>query len=383
LNESNSFRKTPRILVFRIGELGDTLIALPALRAIRQAFPSAHVALLGNADDRGRHVTPQQILPDDGLIDNWISYPSDSQSGFADRVRLLAKLRRGHYDKLVYLAPRIRSRHDVHRDLFFFRLAGLTEVIGRNGFSSLPRTLGAPLAKVEHEADHLLHRLSLAGIPVPAPGGASFTLNFSEEEKRKAGSWWRENMPVFEGNQAVGFGPGSKWPSKVWPEERFLAVGKQLIKSRNVFPVVFGGPEDRDLGNRLLHGWGRGANAAGELSVRHAAIALSRCQIYVGNDTGTMHLAASVGTPCVAIMSALDWPGHWNPYGPGHTVLRRSVPCEGCLLKVCEREAMRCMKEITVEDVVNACESVLEAKSEGPRAEGGQSVDCSLLPLGS
>ena len=67
-------------------------------------------------------------------------------------------------------------------------------------------------------------------------------------------------------------------------------------------------------------------------------------------------------------MSALDWPGHWNPYGAGHTVLRRSVPCEGCLLKVCERERMRCLKEITVEDVVDACTTILL------RADGETSI---------
>ena len=63
-----------------------------------------------------------------------------------------------------------------------------------------------------------------------------------------------------------------------------------------------------------------------------------------------MHLAAAVGTPCVAIMSALDWPGRWVPYGQGHIVLRRSVPCEGCLLKVCDKEGMRCLKEIEIDE---------------------------------
>jgi ADP-heptose:LPS heptosyltransferase len=397
LNKSNSPEKAARILIFRIGELGDTLIALPALRAIKAAYPQAHLALLGNADDRGRHVRPQQLLPE-GLIDQWISYPSAGQGGFSERLHLLARLRRGRYDMLVYLAPRIRSASDVRRDLVFFRLAGIKDVIGQDGFSALPRSVGASLPRVEQEADHLLSRLSLDGIPVPAPGDATFDLNFTESEEQAVERWWQEKVPVFTGNRAVGFGPGSKWPSKVWPEDRFLEVGRRLIKSRNVFPIVFGGPEDRELGNRLLSAWGQGANAAGELSVRHAAAALRRCVMYVGNDTGTMHLAASVGTRCVAIMSALDWPGHWNPYGPGHTVLRRSVPCEGCLLKVCEREAMRCLTEISVEDVVTACEDMLGAERQGHSAESevqsgkgevqsgkgkGQQVNCSLLPVGS
>jgi heptosyltransferase-3 len=352
-----------RILIFRIGELGDTLIALPALRAVREAFPLAHIALLGNADNRGRHVTPQQILPAHDLIDEWISYPSDYRGAFSHRLRLLAKLRRGAFDTLIYLAPRIRRPADVRRDLLFFRLAGISNVIGQKGFAPLPRQSGEDLASVEHETDHLLNRLSLSGIVIPTPGAAKFPLQLTEDEKQSANLWWRENIRITGMGQIVGFGPGSKWPSKVWPEERFLEVGRRLIENQNIFPVVFGGPGDRKVAERLLNAWGRGANAAGELSVRPAAAALAQCRLYVGNDTGTMHLAAAVGTKCVAIMSALDWPGHWNPYGAGHTVLRRSVPCEGCLLKVCEREGMRCLKEISVEDVVEACEAMLTSLS--------------------
>lgn len=358
-------RAAGRVLVFRIGELGDTLIALPALRAIRDSFPLAHVALLGNADGRGRHIRPQQVLPPQGLVDEWISYPSDYRGAFSDRLGLLWKLRRGRYDTLVYLAPRRRADKAVRRDLLFFRLAGVRNVIGQQGFLPMPESLCGELPNVEHETDHLLRRLSLGGIPVPPTGKAQFKLELTEDEQRETGLWWQKNIP---GNvprnrvdRVVGFGPGSKWPSKVWPEERFLEVGHQLIQSRDVFPVVFGGSENRELGDRLINAWGRGANAAGELSVRQAAVALSDCRLYVGNDTGTMHLAAAVGTPCVAIMAAIDWPGHWNPYGAGHTVLRRSMPCEGCLLHVCEREAMRCLKEISVADVVSACIKTLSA----------------------
>jgi heptosyltransferase-3 len=191
----------------------------------------------------------------------------------------------------------------------------------------------------------------------------------THDEQSTTELWWHEQIPLNGAGSVIGFGPGSKWPSKVWPEERFAEVGRQLIEVRNVFPIVFGGPEDYELGERLLRTWGRGANAAGKLSVRQAAVALCRCAVYVGNDTGTMHLAAAVATPCIAVMSALDWPGHWNPYGAGHTVLRRSVPCEGCLLRVCDREGMRCLKEIAVEEVVDACLASLSRYGDGQKRQ--------------
>jgi ADP-heptose:LPS heptosyltransferase len=345
-----------RILVYRLGHLGDTLIALPSLAAIRKTFPNAHISLLSNFFSPAERVSPDHVIPD-GLIDEWLTYESgDSGSKPLEMLRLLVRLRRQRFDTLAYLAPRIRPERDVRRDLFFFRSAGIKQFLGERGFEALPARGANGLPSVAHEADHLLRRLSLSGIQVAEPGNARFDLELTESEQLEADGWLQRHVPsYFMSSCIVGFAPGSKWPSKVWPEERFVEVGRRLIESENIFPIVFGGAEDRPLGERLISQWGRGANAAGQLSVRLAAAALSHCKLYVGNDTGTMHLAAAVDTKCVVLMSALDWPGHWNPYGDGHRVLRRSVPCEGCLLQVCDKEGLRCLKEISVEDVIDAC----------------------------
>jgi ADP-heptose:LPS heptosyltransferase len=186
----------------------------------------------------------------------------------------------------------------------------------------------------------------------------------TSEEQSDGERWLHDQLIGYTATDLVGFGPGSKWPSKIWPEERFAAVGRRLIQEKNAYPLVFGGLEDRELANRLILGWGRGSNAAGVLPPRQAAAALARCAMYVGNDTGTMHLAAAVSTPCVAIMSAQDWPGRWNPCGDGHTVLRKQVRCEGCMLQVCELEGLRCLKEIAVDEVVNACIQILDRRRE-------------------
>ena len=350
--------RTKRILVFRVGELGDTLIALPSLHAIRNTYPHAHITFLGNVDSNSKNVTAQQTIPASGLIDDWLSY-SVNRAGWRglQSLSLMNRLRKGHFDTLVYLAPRLRKPKDIRRDLFFFRMAGITEVIGHHGFNMPIKIAGEPLPEAEHELDHLLHRLSLSGIEVPQ--NARIDLRLTSQEKNAADSWLRSEVNRLEERVLVGIGPGSKWPSKIWPEERFEEVGLQLIRDYGVYPIVFGGPEDRALADRLIKSWKDGAAAAGALTPRESAAALSQCVLYVGNDTGTMHLAAAVATPCVAIMSALDWPGRWVPYGPGHVVLRRSVPCEGCLLKVCDKEGMRCLKMIEVDEVVAACSQIL------------------------
>jgi hypothetical protein len=82
-----------------------------------------------------------------------------------------------------------------------------------------------------------------------------------------------------------------------------------------------------------------------------------------------MHLAASVGTRCVAVFSARDWPGRWHPYGPGHRVLRAAIDCEGCGLVECLDRKNECLHRITVSEVVAACELVLQEKLAQAKAE--------------
>jgi ADP-heptose:LPS heptosyltransferase len=352
-----------RILVYRIGSLGDTIVALPAFCAVRENFPNAFVALLNNAHEDSKRVMAQSVLPSEGLFDAWLTYPTgfSGTASLKERLKLLFELRSYKFDTLVYLAPRLRTRKQVKRDLFFFRLAGIQNFLGHHGLPSpLPQKENEkPLPLIEHEADHLLYRLSLSGLKTRASGEGSMDLRLSESELSKAQHWLEENCgEALDQNRLVAIAPGSKWQSKVWPEINFEKLGERLIREFNLFPVIFGGSEDRAGGERLIAKWKRGANAAGALNVRESAAALSYCRLLVGNDTGTMHLAAAVKTSCVVAFAAQDWPGRWYPYGKGHIVLREAVQCEGCMLKVCDKENL-CLTLIDVDRVFEACRQSL------------------------
>jgi ADP-heptose:LPS heptosyltransferase len=153
-------------------------------------------------------------------------------------------------------------------------------------------------------------------------------------------------------------------PAKRWPVDRYSAAVAKLIEMFDVWPVVFGGPEDKPLGDRLLGDWNRGYNAAGALGLRSAAAALKRSQLYLGNDTGTMHLAAAVDAPCVAIFSAREWPGAWYPECRQRRILRSDVECEGCGLEDCTKEKNRCLQLITVDQVVAVSAEILHQRTE-------------------
>jgi ADP-heptose:LPS heptosyltransferase len=314
----------------------------------------------------------RDLLPEGAVFDEVMLYEADSAGTDPWNVlELLPKLRQAHFDTLVYLAPRRRTRWQVCRDLAFFRLAGIRHFYAHRGFSSLPpRVPGSPLPLVEHEADHLLSRLALSGIPVPPPQERRIDLRLSGQELAAARGWLAQQLPADQLGKLIGVGPGAKMPSNVWPKERYIELVRALLSDPGVYPVVFGGGELSALGDRLVAAWGCGLNATGRLGVRQAAAALSHCKLFVGNDTGTMHLAAAAGTPCVGIYGARNWPGQWHPYGAAHRVLRRSVPCEGCGLFECIEHDMECLKQISVSEVVAACRAALkEAAPRSLRAE--------------
>ncbi len=357
-----------RILVFRIGQLGDTIVSLPAMWALREHFPDADLTLLCDRHPHRKFVLAADLLTGTGIFSRFISYRVDnSMPGRwrrgVEMVRLLVRLRRQRFDTLAYLAPSARTRSQVYRDRRFFAAAGITHFIGMSGFPDLPAKIdGMPLGATAPEADLLLARLEKDGIPVPAPGKGSLDLGLGDAEE-EAVRLWRSGLSPDGGRPWIAIGPGSKMPAKRWPAERFGEVVAQLITRFDVWPVVFGGEEDRPLGERLLRAWGRGYNAAGVLAIRAAAVALEQCLFYLGNDTGTMHLAATVGIPCVALFSARDRPGMWFPYGARQRVFRSQIDCEGCGLMECVERRNECLQRIRTDDVLEACEAVLTARA--------------------
>lgn len=359
---------TERILIFRTGSLGDTLVSVPALTALREHYSRSRLELLCDRQVGKAYVQARDILEGAKLVDDFLFYPVDS-SGLGKILKpsrmlcLIAQLRRRRYRKLIYLRQsRITSRQ-VARDLRFFRLAGIREIIGAEGFEALPEThQGHHLPRLPHEADMLLSRLLRSGVPIPEPGNARWDLNLVDKEKRAVEDWLPKHRPDGK-REWIAVGPGTKMPAKRWPVQRFEEVIAQLIEQEDIWPVVFGGPEEREVGLTLVSNWKRGYVAAGMLGIRPAMFALRRCKLFVGNDTGTMHMAAAVGVPCVAVFSSRDYPGKWEPYGAGHVVFRSQVDCEGCMLQECIHRRMECILSISIAQVKQACQEILNVKT--------------------
>lgn len=354
-----------RLLVFHVGSLGDTLVALPALWAVRDSYPQAHRVMLTKSPARGGIPVGRDILEGSGLFDDFLLFDGDHHAyghnlprwrKWWGALRLIARLRAGRFDLAVYLPPSVREPAQVRRDLLFFRLAGIACVVGAR----------PPHATGVLEAERLLARLDGSAIKAPSLPRARRDLALGEADRAALDRWLSPRLPPPGGHPWVAFAPGSNLPAKLWPTERFAAVGRALIERHDIWPVVVGGPEDRAMAGQLVQAWGRGLSAAGALPVRQSAALLERCRLFIGNDTGTMHLAASCDVPCVALFSARDMAGKWEPLGAPsvrHQVLRKEVPCAGCMLVRCEERDRLCMRLIEVDEVLAAASALLDTQS--------------------
>ena len=346
------------ILIFRTGQLGDTLVSVPALHAVKGKYPAVQITLLHDVHPSQRYVLASKVLEHSGLIDRFLYYdPADKQ--LWNLLQTILKIRNAKFDLLIYLPQSSRTLKQVHRDQFFFRLCGISKLVGFENFRELESPLNhkKPLPIVIHEADFLLNRLKTSGFAIPRISHGNVDLSMSHIEENAVDQWLKALRS--DGKRLwVGVGPGSKMEAKIWPEEKFFSVVEKLIQSFDVWPVVFGGPEDSEIGNRLIRKWGRGYVAAGHLGIREGIAALSRCEMFLGNDTGTIHMAVAAGIKCVGIYSARDYPGKWYPYGHGHRVLRKKMTCEGCMLENCKQHP-HCLTTISEEEVLRECKEII------------------------
>ena len=350
---------TKTILIFRTGQLGDTLVALPAIIAIKNSHPHHRLVLLTDVHNRTGYVSSWEVLEPLDIFDEVVFYrptTSGRYSLFA-LFSLVVKLRRIKPDCVVSLMP-VRSQVQAQRDHVFFRwFVGSRHYRSGGVTERPPANIDGTLPRLEPEWRRLLNIVD-GEIP---DLDMCFPRNLSKQDTT-------ETMRILSSEgvdierRLLAFGPGSKMPAKKWPLENYLELGKRLLnRFSNVSIVVVGGKEDREIGDTLVANWGgaRTYNIVGQLSVRQAASALQNCTCYIGNDTGTMHLAASVGTPCVALFSARDYPGLWEPYGSGHVILRHDTKCAGCMLTVCNEFDNACLKRIKVEEAYHAACTIL------------------------
>lgn len=375
-----SLRGDPEnILLYRTGRLGDFVNAIPAMRVIRNRFPKARITLLTTSSTMksmqavtSRYVADPEKLPwlrfvTPSIVDDACVFSMRSTVAALRQVRRYVKRRR---PDCVFLLPfageGFRGRM---KKLALLRLAGARGPIygWRMTWSRsfMPHAQFRAMRAFEHQVVATINAVAeCPTIPPVRPMEISFELAIPEQDRL----WMSAKLERlgWTSERVVAVIPGAPFEHKRWPIENYIRLCRELRAKWSTKFVVLAIKADELLARRLCESLGADAlNLAGQTSITQMAAVFERCVLCVGNDSGPGHVASAVGCPCVTVMSAMDFPGYWDPWNSPDLVVRHSVPCEFCLsAERCPLGTNACIEGIPADEVLQKCEAVLRAVGE-------------------
>jgi heptosyltransferase III len=299
--------QTKNILVYRLGSLGDMIIALPCFHLVRKAYPHAKIFILTNQPISGKAAPAMAIFENSGLCDEAISYPVGTRNlGQLAEVRRI--IRQLNPQTIINLTAS-RGLAKSLRDYFFLRSCGAGKIIGTPfSWSALhvPRTADGGYAP---ESERLAARLDMLG-NVDLTATDSWNLGLTQEERNLGAK-----LVPADQNNFIAVSVGTKLLAKDWGEENWGKFISQLSKQvPGATLLLLGSADEWERSERLGQLWsGARINLCGKTSPRVSAAILEHTRLFIGHDSGPMHLASAVGIPTVGIFSWNNPPGQWFP----------------------------------------------------------------------
>lgn len=345
------------VLIYRLGSLGDAIVALPSLRVIAHTYPDARRCMLTNMRFSAKSAPMEQVYKNTGLIHDYIHYPINLTN---PRIILsiFRRIRYFHPDILVYLtAPRGQVR--ILRDALFFKLCGIKKIIGLPLSKKLQCPSYVGNGMYEYEGDRLLRCLQrLNTSTVNTRSQSSYDLGLNSIKDNYTQSVLDElgtNVPF------IAVSIGAKVNVKDWEDENWSVLIRKLGQTLNDWGLVMiGSSDEKERCAKLLSNWPeKHLNLCGHTNIKEAALILKKAKAFVGHDSGPMHLASAVGTRCVAIFSSRNFPGEWFPPGEHNKILYKKISCMGCRRNFCNDLKKRCILSISVDNVYDQLVSIL------------------------
>jgi heptosyltransferase-3 len=381
--EGMAKKKMGRVLLYRLGSLGDMLVALPALHLVARAFPDAERRMLTNIPVSTKAPAAAAILAESGLVQGYVRYVVGTRS-VVELARLWWTIARWRPEVLVYLGS-ARGVEAARRDARFFRLCGVRRIVGvpltegmqRNFYGAATGGKNQAMGdgNLEPEAARLVRCIGELGAvgEIGDPGRlsdpASWNLGLTKAEQATAA---RVIGDEALGIESLAVSVGTKVQAKDWGKENWRALlGKIAAEFPGRALLLAGAEEESEASEFAAEGWranggGVVVNLCGKLTPRESAAAIARARLFVGHDSGPMHLAAAVGTSVVAIFAARNIPRQWFPFGKQHRVVYHRVECWGCGLEACIEQQKKCLMSIGVDEVMEVVREQLEVSKPTP-----------------
>jgi len=351
-----------KILVRATNWVGDAIMSIPALAVIRGRFPHAEVVILARP-------WVADLYRDQGFLDRLILFDHTGRhSGFLGLERLAVELRRDEFDLAILLPNSFQSVWIAWRAAIPQRIGYARDA--RSWLLTQPVPLPRPGEIPPHEPFYYLELLRRIGLfkelhPIERIGLRidSAARDRAEETLRRAG--------CRSGAFRIALAPGAAYGSaKCWPPDRFAALASRLIADFDADVILFGTSSERVVAEKIAAGMRRlPVMLVGQTPIRDFPALLASCRLFIGNDSGAMHVAAAVGLPVVGIFGPTD-PFGTAPVTPTSALVRQPVSCSPCFLRHCPVDH-RCMTRISVDQVYHAARQfIASGRAAAPGSAG-------------
>lgn len=332
------------VLIIKLRYIGDVLLATPTVHAIKVARPDVRVSMMVN---RGT----EDVLSGNQDLDEIIVLDKGS---LAAQSRLIAGLRGRRFDTVIDLT-------DGDRSAFLSWISGAPV---RIGFNDEHRWRGRYYTQVVQPVPGMRHRIdrdleALKPLSIHA-GSKDLQLRLSLEETTNADQLL-DQLGVQPSQSIVILQPGARYWFKAWPPERYAEFADRFTSQYGCHVLIGGSHHDIDLAQQIRQmAKSTPTIMAGRTTIKQFAAIAKKSALFVGSDSGAMHIAAAVGTPLVALFGPSN-PREWGPRGGPAEVLYKEIDCRICFHPTCMRGEENCMRLIAVHEVCAAAQRLFLA----------------------
>ncbi len=334
------------VLIIKLRYIGDVLLATPTVRAIKAARPDVRVTMMLN---RGT----EDVLSGNPDIDEIVVLDKGS---LVAQWRLIAGLRRRRFDTVIDLT-------DGDRSAFLSWISGAPV---RIGFNDEHRWRGRyytqvvqPVPGVRHRIDRDLEALK----PISIQAGSKEPQLWLTPEEANSADQLLDQLGVQRSQPIVVLQPGARYWFKAWPPDRFAELADRLMSQYGCQVLLGGSDQDIDLAQQIRQvAKSKPIIMAGRTTIKQFAVIAKKSALFVGSDSGAMHIAAAVGTPMVALFGPSN-PDEWGPRGGAVEVIYKGLDCRICFHPTCLRGEQNCMRQISVEEVFAAVSRLIGESS--------------------
>jgi len=342
------------ILIIQTAFLGDAVLTTPLVGALHEQFPNSRLTILCTpeiTDVFERHPAVSEMIVFD---------KRGKERSWSAKWKLITRLKSMCFDLAVI----------PHRSVTSALLAYLSGIPRRVGFSTSQGrwflTDVVPFEWGVHDVERNLALLKVFGVQNPS---RDLWLKAEPEAAQRIYERLRA-AGVLPFDKLVGINPGSVWATKRWLPEGFAVVADRLMREKGAKVVFIGGARDAGAMRQILALMKeKPLNWVGETSLKELVAVVSRCQTFLTNDSGPLHIAVAARVPTVAIFGPTTKELGFFPYGSGHIVLEKELPCRPCSLhggNKCPLDHFQCMKLITPEEVFEAVQAQLARGKASP-----------------